>query len=388
MKKVLAVLPDESASSVLTVLNPLRHLAQQGKIQFDETLEAYALPSQVAWADVIVACRNMQPLYRPIFELALQLTIPIIYVLDDNLFAVPEEDAFSQYYHHPDRQAQLAWILQHASLVRVHSPVLANVVRPYNAHVKQVYAAVDWALVPETLPILDEHIAHMVYATSRTEGDPLFALIQPALEMILEQFGDRVRLHLLGASPNAEIQRFPQVIHHPFERDYVTFFQKFTRAGYTIGLAPMLDDLFYQCKTDVKFRDYASAGVAGIYSDSPLYSASVIHEQTGLLVPNETSAWVTALRRYIQSPELVQTVRENAKQVALTKYALTEVTQAWLADLESMPDPAPTADVTLPQRWTFTRSSSPLIKFLQKTYQRLIPFEWRIKLLNLRSKRP
>lgn len=50
-----------------------------------------------------------------------------------------------------------------------------------------------------------------------------------------------------------------------------------------IGLAPLLPSEYNRCRSDVKFLEYASRGVAGIYADLEPYRDSVVHGQTGLI---------------------------------------------------------------------------------------------------------
>jgi tetratricopeptide (TPR) repeat protein len=60
--------------------------------------------------------------------------------------------------------------------------------------------------------------------------------------------------------------------------DYLRFLRSLD-----IGLAPLLPTDYNRCRSDVKFLEYASQGVAGIYADLEPYQATVIPNETGLL---------------------------------------------------------------------------------------------------------
>jgi tetratricopeptide (TPR) repeat protein len=53
--------------------------------------------------------------------------------------------------------------------------------------------------------------------------------------------------------------------------------------GVDIGIAPLLPTGYNRCRSDVKFLEYASQGVAGIYADYEPYRATVVPQETGLL---------------------------------------------------------------------------------------------------------
>jgi uncharacterized protein (TIGR03032 family) len=87
------------------------------------------------------------------------------------------------------------------------------------------------------------------------------------------------------------------VMSHEFARPFVSLpperyrftpfgslaeYLEFVR-GLDIGLAPLLPSAYNRCRSDVKFLEYASQGVAGIYADLEPYRGCVVHGQTGLL---------------------------------------------------------------------------------------------------------
>jgi glycosyltransferase involved in cell wall biosynthesis len=384
MLKVFAVLPDYIPSSIINVVAPLTYLHQHGQIEFTHALESTVTPQQIAASDVIVACRNLEPTYNPVFQLARQLAIPIVYDLDDDLFDVPETDVFSAYYRSPKRRATFEWMLKAAQLVRVHSPVLLDVVAPYNPRTHLVWAAVDWSLVPDALPPLRTQPLEIVYATSRIKNDPLFEQMREDLRAVLVQYGDRVRLNLLGLDPG-DLKRFPQVVYRPFREDYQAFFREFTRYGYAIGLAPMQLDRFHQCKTDTKFRDYAAAGLAGIHTDCPLYRQGVTEGETGLLISGAPGTWADAIRHLIEHPALIEHIRSNARQLVEARNNMETVAALWQRDLDALPVRPPLLAEWRQPRWHFTRSAAPRWQRYRRIYRSTIPMHWRIRFLDFRT---
>ncbi len=382
MLTILAIVPDYIPSITIGIITPLAYLQQQELIIFDHCLEQEVRPSQVVGADVIVTGRNMNPLYRPIYELALEHKIPIVMELDDNLLAVPDQDRDQVYYKMDKHREHLEWMLRSASLVRVYSPALKDIVKSYNENVVTVYAAIDWSLVPSQMPKISLTPMHIVYATSRTQSDPMFAQLLPDLMQVIERYQDQVQLHFLGYHPH-ELRDHQNVNFAPFEANYQTYFSKFTRFGYAIGLAPMLEGHFYASKTDNKFREYAAAGAVGIYSDLPPYNVvgGVVHNETGLLVSGERGSWLTAIETLMKNPDKLFSIREKASAYVQGKYNLESVGRLWLEHLQAQPSPQPLT-VTPINDWWFTRNSmdeKSWVKNLRTQYRTRVPMQWRLR---------
>ncbi len=336
--RVLAILPGYIPPTIINVVNPLQYLQQRGFIDLTIYLEDEVQVEQVINTDIIVACRNIEPACKQIFDLAQRLGIPIIYDLDDNLLAIPRRIQGSEYYHNQERQAFVRWIMRNANLVRVYSPVLQNVVEQHNQHVIRVRSGIDWSVVPPELPKLSMDPVKIVYATSRIENDVIFMRILRDIKNILEYFGNRVQLHLLGFIPD-DLKGYKQIVFHSYDKSYEDFMFRFVRAGYAIGLAPMPQGIFYECKTNTKFRDYAAAGAVGLYSDSPLYREYVIPDETGLLISDQPMQWFDGVKRLIEDPTLLEKIRRQARIVAQEEYNLVDVADKWLTQIENIAKP-------------------------------------------------
>jgi glycosyltransferase involved in cell wall biosynthesis len=375
MMRILAALIDHSPSTILNILTPLKYLDGRGDISLQAVLEREITPAQVADADVIVTSRSTEPAFRPIYQLAHDLGIPVIYDLDDNLLDLPPDNLSWRYHSNPARKAQLEWMLRTAALVRVHSPVLQDIIQPYNSHVDLVWAAIDWNLVPSELPLLASKPIKIVYAAQRESGEKLFPLIHDAIESILQRYGDRVQVSFLGFNPR-DLLRYPQVVQVPFESDYEAYFRNFTREGYAIGLAPMLPDTFFQCKTDLKFRDYAAAGAAGLYSDCQLYINRITNRETGLLVSNTPDAWLKGLIELIENPTLIEQIRVNARRYAADRYNMEKVGAMWMDSFAKVP-PRPLVNTTVQRqvesiRWHFRADSPRWLQWIKQHTPRAV----------------
>jgi tetratricopeptide (TPR) repeat protein len=90
-----------------------------------------------------------------------------------------------------------------------------------------------------------------------------------------------------------------------------------------IGLAPLLPTEYNRGRSDVKFLEYASRGVPGIYADLEPYRETVVPEQTGLLYGTEQE-WVACLDRLAADASLRQRIREQAHVYVSQKRRLAD----------------------------------------------------------------
>lgn len=328
---VLAILPRLIPSTLIGVIKPLGALHRERRIRFDVALEAWVSQRRLAQAEVVVFCRNTEPRYAWPLDSALALGKPVIYELDDNFFSMPLDAAGGAYHRDPERLDQLERYLRHATLVRVYSETLRARVAPLNPRVHRVWGLIDWDLVPVEPPRRSQTALRIVYATSRLE-DTLATTFMEDLRRVLDAFPGRVEAWFLGCRPGALAGR-PDVHFAEFVHDYDTFFRRFSRAGFDIGLAPLPDDEFHCSKSDNKFREYAASRIAGIYSDVPVYRECVEHGRNGLLVPPGPGAWASAMTRLIEDDELRTRVQSDAWTSARARYGMDQTKEMWLEHL-------------------------------------------------------
>jgi hypothetical protein len=132
----------------------------------------------------------------------------------------------------------------------------------------------------------------------------------------------------------------PAVRARAFVTNYDRFFSQFARAGFDIGLAPLLNEPFYLAKSNNKFREYAACRIAGVYSDVAVYDC-VQNGVTGLRVPNERGAWFDALARLIRDADLRARIQNQAQMFARAHYDQEKFARVWLEQINAVKMQAP-----------------------------------------------
>jgi len=101
-----------------------------------------------------------------------------------------------------------------------------------------------------------------------------------------------------------------------------------------IGLAPLSDSLSNRCKTDNKYREYATSNIAGVYSNLAPYER-VKDLETGMVADNDPELWYLAVKKLLNDPGLRCRIIRNAgedmrQNCSVVKIAGEMMQKIWL----------------------------------------------------------
>ena len=110
----------------------------------------------------------------------------------------------------------------------------------------------------------------------------------------------------------------------PFEQAYVRFVKRMFSLNLDIALAPLEDNEFNRCKSNIKWLEYSSCAVPGIYSDLPPYAKDIQSGKDGFLVGSSKKEWVQALEFLICNKKERIKIGYMAQQRVMEEFTLNE----------------------------------------------------------------
>jgi hypothetical protein len=215
--------------------------------------------------------------------------IPIVYEIDDMLFGIPKWNYASLYYN--DNEGVVKRIMEQCDGMVTSTAKLKEI---YSPHCKKI------SVIPNHLPRFvwgDRYPAHE-YWDERKKIKILWAGSQNhfAMKAVVGEenkggdFGKELmkfirknitkyEFHLMGAMPE-ELQDLKSKIHwHPWENVF-EYPKALKDIEPDIAIAPLIDNEFNSCKSNIKCLEYTAIGAVGVYSNVTPYKFMALKGST------------------------------------------------------------------------------------------------------------
>lgn len=284
-------------------------------------------------AQMVVFHRNLPTdydLFTLVREISSKLKKPLVFDIDDNLFDLPE--------YHPDRKS---FIYSKALMPMLEATLTADYITVSNRYLQENLNDLNQNIT--VLPnLLDERIwSFRSPKTQKKEGplilgymggkthQPDIEIIAPTLFEIKQQFSEEVRFHFYGIRPPEVLLSFSDTIWTPHKTyQYEEFAQNFQQMDVDFFIAPLINNEFNRCKSAIKFLEYSSLGVPGVYSRVYPYEKTITDGKNGLLA-DSPEEWGEKIRLLIRNPELRHQLALNAQNLIKDKFLMSENSDQW-----------------------------------------------------------
>ncbi|TVS05307.1 MAG: hypothetical protein EA413_06955 [Cyanobium sp. PLM2.Bin73] len=297
-----------TSSAWIRLLLPLQRLERQGLCQL-HTLPPLADPASPVELpeslDRLIVQRNACPALPQAAALVAacrQRRIPLVFDLDDALFALPAD--------HPERQQYapalpaLDHLLAEVDLRVFSTPTLARLCQEraslhgYRAGPQTLLAnGLDLELWGECRGFprrSGEEPLRLLYVGTTTHQADL-DLVLPELDRLAGRQPGSFQLTVVGGAPSLTPRPWLQVRKVPLScrryPHFVRWLQRLPR--HDLGLAPLVANPFNGAKSNLKLLDYAALGLGCLCSPGPAYEAAIVAD---LALAAEPWQWGERLR--------------------------------------------------------------------------------------------
>jgi len=205
-------------------------------------------------------------------------------------------------------------MIRMADHIVASTPNVASVVEEINPHVTVIPNAIDPEIWKVKRKRRKDGKIRIVWISSGSHFSDL-PLIKTVMDEILGTYPN-VEFHFAGMVwGDAENDRF---FHHEGTLGYKDFPQFYADLDPDIAIAPLKDNQFNNCKSNIKWLEASMLAVPTVASDVLPYS-DIKHGETGYLAttPSQMTKYIKWL---IEDPELRKKIGKAAKKEAETKW--------------------------------------------------------------------
>jgi glycosyltransferase involved in cell wall biosynthesis len=265
------------------------------------------------WADIIAIQRQVDSKVRAMMNKYRALGKKIIYEIDDFFHSLPVSNpVMPSFRQRPDWLRNMECLIYQSDALIVSTPELAKQYGRFNQNTNIVPNHLDLGAFPidRIEPNSSSANVRIGWAGSTTHDADMPHMIE-AMDMILKEFPQTTMVfmgadyrHLFEDIPLNRMEWIPNTYHH--EMPVEEYYENLVDAQLDIGLAPLEDNLFNRCKSDIKIFEYMALGIVPVASDVEPYSN--ILKQTnaegtkyGFLAKN-TKQWYRRIKTLIEDP--------------------------------------------------------------------------------------
>ena len=317
--KILIECPDLIASVRVGVIETLRPLEKQGKIDLLFIPTRKIRKKHICWCDILITVRAAEKMSQSIVESAKKAGRFVIYFLDDDLLSIPQGLSCSPYYLSEDTRESIKTIIGKCDCFWCVNSLVLEKYRAY-CHGKSIicYSPSNMQRTSEISRKYDGGIINVLFAGSKDHSGILQEIISPAVVKVIGRHKNDVKFIFIGGDSgirkNASVENIKYFDNY---NEYDAFVQE---RSFDIGLAIIGNDDFYKCKYANKYLEYTKIGSLGVYTNSMPYTDVIRDGVNGFLCENTPEGWDSAIEKAITSIKNGEDLISNAVEDVLTNY--------------------------------------------------------------------
>jgi len=274
-------------------------------------------------ADVVVWMKlHTQQSLGLFAELKQKYEKPFLTEIDDYVFTIPQTNIASTVYGpgQPLTQMFVEQMKMSDGLI-CSTPCLAELYKRFNDDIMVVENSIDLSLWDFAAPRRKSHRVNIGWAGGGTHVEDLDIIKEPIFE-VLNKYKNVHFTIWAGETPwgYPGWMKDHERIHRIYKAKTIKAYPKaFRKAGFDIGIAPLVDNNFNRGKSNLRWLEYSASGIPTVASDVMHFSQSIKHGFNGFLCESKED-WVNCLSNLVESDNLRQTIGLNAKNTVKAEW--------------------------------------------------------------------
>lgn len=301
----------ECAHNQLCFFNYFSRLEGKNELTWRTMLDDIADPVDLQNADIVIFSRVRSPNGRRLMDYCVEQSIPTLYMLDDNWFAVGKEWPEYKSVFTPGAVIYEDFIhcVRNASSVITYNATLAEDLQPHCTSLITFPPNIDLNLFSSHREDKRKRRVVGYVGSPRRENCAFAALVDVSKKR------DDFDIFLMSSVVPDELKSLPKsrFRYEPYVFGYQRYAQILSGCSPDILLAPNGSSRSDASRCPNKYLETTAIGAVGIYSDVKPYSQYVQHGVNGLLASNDPNQWMSAIERLLDSPAELSTIAHNAK---------------------------------------------------------------------------
>ena len=278
-------------------------------------------PDDLEWADNAFFIRPNNVFSYLLAKKAHKTGCFVTAFCDDDLLNLPDDIPSI-----PWRSRFLKKIMGVADLFQSTNSYICEKYAPYNRTGRSYVT--DTPIYDEDLrriprrQISNDGTVKLVYAAGRDHVGIFNEFIAPIIPKLEERYGSRLSLTTVGVNPDLSAFRNGRIVIGHVDGMPLEEYREYMRSQcFDVGLAPLHDSKFNNCKYYNKFLEYTLVGTTGIFSDCEPYTLIVRNGENGLLAENTAEGWYRAICRAVDDCTLRKSCLDNAIELLETRFS-------------------------------------------------------------------
>jgi len=284
-------------------------------------------------ADIIVAQRVAGKYEVEAFKmLQKKYNKKIVIDFDDNFYAVENSKENSKYYldveKHKEKLENMKELMKEADAITVTTEYLGKALEEFNENIFIIPNSIDTKGFKK---IRDKKTPNkklrIGFAGGLAHVLDLEKIVDP-IEKIMKKHD--VEFHILGYPEFVDLfdnKYKDRIILHPVAPlEY--FIGELADLNLDIGICPLRDTEFNKCKSELKYLEYTSLGVATVAQNILPYKGVIKNNKNGILAKT-SDEWFNALDKLITDKELRKTLVNKAIELIEKDYSIEKNTKLY-----------------------------------------------------------